>query len=119
MADITLRNVDEGVVNALTEQAALKDTSREALIKQILSQYVGQIGIPSKGYMGYAKNGTEIRLINAIDDVASTTTKGPGLSQSQVSALRRAELMAHPKNGSRWAEARKVLESAGFEIYEL
>lgn len=119
MPDITLRNVDEGVTNALTGQAAVKGISREALIKQILERYVKQICIPSKGFMGYASNGTEIRLINAIDDVVSTTTKGPGLSQAQITALRKAELMAHPKNGSKWAGARKVLEDAGFEVYEL
>lgn len=119
MTDITLRSVDEGVINALTEQAAQKGISREALIKQILADYVAQIGVPRRGYMGYAKNGTEIRLINAVDDVTGSTTKGPGLSQAQISALRKAELMAHPKNGSKWAEARQVLETAGFEVYEL
>lgn len=119
MADITLRNVDEGAVNALTEQAAQRGISREALIKQILADYVAQIGVPRRGYMGYAKNGTEIRLINAVDDVAGTTTKGPGLTQAQISALRKAELMCQPKNGSKWPDARKLLESVGFEIYEL
>lgn len=119
MADITLRKVAEGVVSALTQEAERAGKSREELIKQILSQYVAQIGIPRKGYIAYAANGTEIKLINAIDDVAATTTKGPGLSQAQVTALRKAELMCQPKNGSRWAEARKLLESAGFEVFEL
>lgn len=120
MATINLRNVDEGVASALTEAAKVRaDGSREALIKQILTDYVRQMGIPRKGYMAYAKNGTEVRLLNAGDEVLGTTTKGPGLSQPQITALRKAELMAQSKNGSKWAEARKLLESAGLEVYEL
>ena len=120
MTTINLRNVDEGVANALTEAAKTHaDGSREALIKQILADYVRQIGIPRKGYVAYAENGTEVRLRNAGDEVIGTTTKGPGLSQAQVTILRKAELMCQPKNGSKWAEARKLLESAGLEVYEL
>lgn len=118
MTDITIRKLDEGVINALTEQSEKRSLSREALIKQILADYVARIGIPSKGYIGYAPNGTEIHLTNAIDAVTATTAKGRGLNQEQITALRRAELLCQPKNGSRWAEARKVLEEAGFEVFE-
>lgn len=119
MSDITLRKVDEGVSNALTGQAEKLGISREALIKKILSDYVQQIDVPRKGYRGYAENGTEIILRNNVDDVTAVTAKGRGLSQPQITALERATLMCQPKNGSRWADARKLLESAGFEVFEL
>lgn len=120
MATINLRNVDEGVANALTEAAKTHaDGSREALIKQILADYVRQMGIPRKGYIAYAENGAEVRLLNAGNEVLGTTTNGPGLSRSQITALRKAELMAQPKNGSRWAAACKLLESVGLEVFEL
>jgi len=118
MANINLRNVDEGVVNALTQEAELKGLSREELVKQILSQYVRQIGIPRKGFIAYAPNGTEIHLTNTGDEVFGSTAKGPGLNQAQVSALRKSELMCQPKNGSKWSEARKLLESVGLEVFE-
>jgi hypothetical protein len=119
MPDLNIRKVDEGVADALTKDAELRGLSRETLIKQILEQYVRQIGIPRRGYMAYAKNETEVRLISNGDEVVATTAKGPGLIQAQVAALRKAELICQPKNGSRWSEARKLLESAGLEVYEL
>ena len=118
MTDITIRKIDEGVANALTEQAEKQSISREALVKQILADYVGQIGIPRKGYIAYAENGTEVLFRNNVDDVTANT-KGTGLNQAQAAAIRKAELMCQPKNGSKWAEARKLLESAGFDVLEL
>ena len=118
MPDIITRNVDEGVVNALTQEAERKGISREALIKQILDQYVKRIGIPPKGFLGYASNGTEFSLFSVGDEIISSTTKGSGLTEMQVRALRKAELICQPKNGSRWAEARKLLESVNLEVYE-
>lgn len=118
MSDITIRKVDEGVANALTEQAEKQGISREALIKQILDQYVKRIGIPPKGFMGYAPNGTEFSLFSVGDEIISSTTKGAGLTETQIRTLRKAELICQPKNGSQWAEARRMLEAAGLEVYE-
>lgn len=118
MATLTIRNVDEGVANALTQEADKKGVGREELVRQILGQYVAQIGIPRRGYVAYAKNGTEIHLINSGEDVFGSTSKGPGLSQAQITALRKAELLANPKNGSKWSEARAALEAVDLEVFE-
>jgi plasmid stability protein len=116
MTDITVRKVDDLVIDKLTAEAEHKGISREALIKQILELHAAQIGIPQKGYKGYAANGAEVLLRNNLNSVTGT---GKNMSQDQAGALKRAELMCDPKNGSKWAEARKLLEAVGFEIYEL
>ena len=46
MADLTIRNLDEGIARALREQADAHNRSLEAELRQILTDYVRR---PSRG----------------------------------------------------------------------
>lgn len=119
MADITIRNVDEKTVEALNEQAKEAGISREALIRQALDKVANGDYIPAtwgQGFEAYTKDGGRVRLINLSESVQSNATK---LTSEEMSAFNRAKLLASPKNGSRWQDARKALEEAGFEVFNV
>ena len=67
-----------------------------------------------QGIQAFTSTGGKARLVNILDGVGGGASD---LTQEQFDAYKRAKLIADPRNGGDWANARQVLEDAGFEVF--
>lgn len=119
MKDLIIRDVPDEILTALDDLAKQANQSRQQYLLTRLAELAETGPLPirlGEGFKGYTPNGGEITMRRADVDLS---TGAKNLTQTQADAFRRAKLLASPKNGSKWAEARKILEDAGFEVFNI
>lgn len=119
MTDLIIRNVPEDILAELDRLAEVANQSRQQYLMTRLAELVEAGPIPARwgeGFKAFTSDGGEITM-RRLD--ASIQAGAKDLTQAQMNAYQRAKLLADPKNGSRWAEARKILEQAGFEVFNI
>lgn len=119
MTDLIIRNVPDEILSQLDRLAETANQSRQQYLQSRLAELVESGPIPARwgeGFQAFTPAGGEITM-RRLDESIQAGAKE--LTQEQMKAYQRAKLLADPKNGSKWAEARKVLESAGFEIFNI
>lgn len=119
MTDLIIRNVPDEILAEVDKLAEAANQSRQQYLLTRLTELAENGPLPirlGEGFKGYTPDGGEITMRRADVDLS---TGAKNLSQEQMDAYRRAKLLASPKNGSRWAEARKILEEAGFEVFNI
>lgn len=119
MADILIRNVPDDVKARLESQVGLHNQSMNAYLLTILQDAAGSDYIPTRwgeGYRCLTPSGGKCTLTRGDNYVSGGATE---LSQVEFDAYKKAKMLADPKNGSKWIEARKVLQEAGFEVYNV
>lgn len=119
--DILIRDVKEEVVEALDRLARETGMSRSSYIRARLTDAAQAGRLPARfgeGYRAFASGGGKATLKRG----------GPGdrvqrgarkLSQEEFDAFQRACMVADPRNGGDWLEARRILEAAGFEVFHI
>ena len=114
--DIAVRGIPDEVIAALDQLRG--DTSREEFIRQKLAEVAeaGEVPAPrfGKGLRAFTPTGGKARLVAYTADVGGGASN---LSQEELAAYERAKLLAAPANGSKWDEAKAILEAAGFEVF--
>lgn len=117
MADIMIRNIPDDIAARIAEIAEASGQSREAYLRQRLAEIAeaGEI-VPrwGDGFKCFAKSGGEVTLRSLAESISGGAKN---LTEKEFAAYQRARLLADPRNGSKWGEARKVLEEAGFEVF--
>lgn len=119
MTDLLIRNVPDEIVSRLDSQAGIKNQSRQSYLLAILEDVASSEYIPTKwgeGYKAFTPTGGKCSLSRGNGYVSGGATE---LTQAEMDAYQRAKMLADPKNGSRWAEARQVLVDAGFEVWNV
>lgn len=119
MKDLIIRDVPGEILTALDDLAKQANQSRQQYLLTRLAE-LAEIGpIPlrwGEGFKAYTPNGGEVTMKKLTESVQAGAKN---LTQTQMDAYQRAKLVAHPKNGNKWAEARKILEDAGFEVFNI
>lgn len=114
--DIAIRNIPDEVIAALDELRG--KTSREEFIRQKLAEIAeaGEVPPPrfGKGLRASTPTGGKVRIVQYIESVGGGASS---LSEEQFAAYQRARLLADPRNGGKWAEAKAILEEVGFEVF--
>jgi len=114
--DIVIRGIDEEVVAMLDQLRG--DTSREEFIRRKLAEIAAAGEVPpsrhGKGLRAFTPTGGKARLVQYIESVGGGAAQ---LSEEEYAAYQRARLVAHPRNGGKWAEAKRLLDEAGFEVF--
>lgn len=119
MVDLIIRNVPDEVLAEVDKLAERANQSRQQYLLTRLTELAESGPIPTRwgeGFLASTPDGGEVKM-RRLDESIQTGAKE--LTQEQFKAYQRAKLLADPKNGSKWAEARKVLEDAGFEVFNI
>lgn len=119
MTDLIIRNVPDEILTELDRLAEVAKQSRQQYLITRLAELVEAGPIPARwgeGFKAFTLDGGEITM-RRLD--ASIQAGAKSLTQEQMDAYQRAKLLADPKNGSQWGEARKILEKAGFEVFNI
>lgn len=119
MVKFTLRIDDETLVEAFDQLARLHGLTRTALIAQLMSDAVRAGYVPvrdGEGLRGTTAAGGEVTLMRHNGYISGGMH---GLTDDERTAYEYARQLVSPVAGSRWVEARKLLESAGFTISRL
>lgn len=119
MTDLLIRNVPDAVVARLDEQASTKNQSRQAYLLAILEDAAGSDYRPTQwggGYKAFTKSGGKCSLLRGD---GHTMGGASNLTQAEMDAYQKAKMLASPKNGGQWLEARQVLLDAGFEVWNV
>jgi plasmid stability protein len=116
MANITIRDIPDAAIAAI--DAMLQGKSRESYLRELITQ-AAESPAPvqlkwNQGLKAIAPSGGNATLKNMVESISSGASN---LDQSQFDAFQKARMQADPRNGGNWAEAKKTLESAGFEVY--
>lgn len=120
MVKFTLRINDDNLVKQVDSLARVHGMTRTALITQLMEDAVNAGYVPiriGEGYRAITGSGAEISLIKNKKSVGSE--QNGLLNDDQEEAYRRAKQISEPGYGSRWLEARMVLEEAGFKVFKL
>jgi len=119
MTDLIIRNVPDEVLAEIESQASLSNQSRQQYLKTRLEE-LAEVGWQPASYGDglkcYTPNGGRVTLKRLTEGVQ---TGARGLTQEEFEAYKRAKMLVSPKNGSQWAEGRKILEAAGFEVFNI
>jgi len=94
--------------------------TRTAFIVQLMYDAVSAGYMPMRngeGFRAITGSGAEVSLIRFNEDVGSE--QQGLLNDDQEAAFERAKQISRPEYGTRWVEARKVLEEAGFKVFRL
>jgi hypothetical protein len=110
---IEVRNVNEQVVNMLENQARLEGITLDEYLRRCLSK-VANAQTEVHGIIAYAPSGDTVTIK---DFRGQMTASYRELPRSEWTVVQKAQFMCSPLNGSRWADARKLLENAGFEVF--
>lgn len=114
--DIAVRGIPDEVIAALDELRG--KTSREEFVRQKLAEVAeaGEVPPPrfGKGLRAFTSTSGTVRIVQYTESVGGGASS---LSEEQFAAYQRARLLADPRNGGKWQEARQVLEAAGFEVF--
>lgn len=119
MVKFTLRVDDDELIRRFDELAKTQGKSRTAYIVELMQQAVDKDYVPARegeGFRALTDAGGEVTLMRHDRYVSGGMA---GLNVTQKSAYEHARDVASPENGSRWQEARKILENAGFSVYRL
>lgn len=119
MTDLIIRNVPDEVIAEIEAQAEKANQSRQQyLLTRLteLSEVGWQPSRPGEGIKCFSPAGGEVTLKRLVESVQ---TGAKNLTQAEYKAFQRAKLLADPRNGGKWSEARKILEDAGFEIFNI
>jgi hypothetical protein len=120
MAKFTLRVEDDELVSQFDDLARDHGMTRTALIVQLMKDALKVGYVPMRageGFRAITGSGAEISLVRLEKHVSSE--KSGLLNDDQDVAFERAQRLASPEYGSRWVEARKTLEEAGFRVFRL
>ena len=120
MAKFTLRVEDDEIISQFDDLARDHGMSRTALIVQLMEDALRAGYVPMRegeGFRAITGSGAEISLVRHEDSVSSNASGL--LNDDQEAAFERAQHLASPEYGSRWVEARKTLEEAGFRVFKL
>lgn len=120
--DILIRNVPDEIVEAIENEAAIAGTSRQELLVGLLSERFGGENSPlraGEGLKGLTPTGGVVVIRSLGPDSPGVQGGAKNLMQDEFDAYQRAKLLADSRNGSRWQEARRVLEEAGFEVFNV
>jgi hypothetical protein len=120
MAKFTLRVEDDEIVNQFDDLARDHGMSRTALIVQLMEDALKAGYVPMRageGFRAITGSGAEISLVRHEKHASSNATGL--LNDDQTVAFERAQHLVSPESGSRWVEARKTLEEAGFRVFKL
>ena len=119
MVKFTLRVDDEELVGRFDELAKTQGKTRTAYIIELMQHVVDVDYVPARegeGFRALTDSGGEVTLLRHGRYVSGGMA---GLDTVQESAYQRARELASPENGSRWKEARQILEQAGFRVFKL
>lgn len=117
MPDVLIRNVPDEVLERLKGQSGSK--SLQEYLLYVLQTMAGSSYVPSRwgeGYRAFTPTGGKCTMTRGDNYVSGGASN---LSQAEMDAYQKAKMLADPKNGGRWVEAREVLESAGFEVWNV
>ena len=120
MVKFTLRVDDDELVGQFDELARSHGMTRTAFIAQLMADAVNTGYVPMRegeGFRAITGSGAEVSLIRHSQHVSSS--QQGLLNDDQEVAFARAIKLSNPENGSRWVEARDVLEEAGFKVFKL
>jgi hypothetical protein len=120
MVKFTLRVDDNSLVSQFDKLARTHGMTRTAFIVQLMQDAVSAGYVPMRdgeGFRAITGAGTEISLVRFKKGVGSE--QQGLLNDDQEVAFERAKQISDPAYGSRWVEARKVLEEAGFRVFKL
>lgn len=120
MVKFTLRVEDDNLVSQFDDLARDHGMTRTALIVQLMKDALNAGFMPMRdgqGFRAITGSGAEIELVRHEKSVSSS--KQGLLNDDQDAAFERAQHLASPEYGSRWVEARKTLEEAGFKVFRL
>ena len=120
MVKFTLRIDDNNLVRQFDELARTHGMTRTALIVQLMQDAVSAGYVPMRegeGFRAITGSGTEVSIIRLSKDVVGE--QDGLLNDGQKVAFERAKQISEPEYGSRWVEARKMLEEAGFKVFKL
>lgn len=119
MTDLIIRNVSDETLAELDRLAEAANQSRQQYLLTRLAELAESGPTPTRwgeGFKAFTPSGGEVTM-RRLDESVQAGAKE--LTQEQMKAYQRAKLLADAKNGSRWAEARKVLEDVGFEVFNI
>jgi hypothetical protein len=119
VTDLIIRNVSDEVVAELDRLAESANQSRQQYLLTRLAEMAEAGPIPTRwgqGFKAFTPDGGEVTIRRLTESVQAGAKQ---LTDAQYKAYQRAKLLADPKNGGRWDEARRVLEQAGFEIFNI
>jgi hypothetical protein len=120
MVKFTLRVDNNNLVKKFDELARTHGMTRTAFIVQLMYDAVNAGYVPMRegeGFRAITGSGAEVSLKRFNKDVVSE--QDGLLNDDQEAAFERAKQISEPEYGSRWVEARKVLEEAGFKVFKL
>ena len=120
MAKFTLRVENDELVSQFDDLARDLGMTRTALIVQLMQDALSAGYMPMRdgqGFRAITGSGAEISLMRHEKSVSAS--KQGLLNDDQEAAFERAQRLASPDYGSRWVEARKTLEEAGFRVFRL
>jgi hypothetical protein len=119
MTDLIIRNVPDEILAEIGKLAEAANQSRQQYLLTRLAELVESGPLPTRwgeGFLASTPTGGEITM-RCLE--ASVQADAKNLGEEETEAYKRAKLLASPKNGSKWAEARKILEEAGFEVFNI
>lgn len=120
MVKFTLRVEDDELVSRFDDLARDHGMTRTALIVQLMKDTLKAGYVPMRegqGFRAITGSGAEVSLVRHEKNVSND--KNGLLNDAQDAAFERAKWLSSPENGSRWVEARKTLEEAGFRVFRL
>ncbi|HET6444385.1 MAG TPA: hypothetical protein VFI27_07360 [candidate division Zixibacteria bacterium] len=120
MTKFTLRVEDDEIVSQFDDLARDHGMSRTALIVQLMEDALAAGYVPMRageGFRAITGSGAEISLVRHEKHVSSNASGL--LNDVQEAAFGRAQRLASPEYGSRWVEAHRTLEEAGFRVFRL
>ena len=120
MAKFTLRVEDDELVSQFDDLARDHGMTRTAFIVQLMKDALSAGYMPMRdgqGFRAITGSGAEIALVRHEKNISGS--RQGLLNDDQDAAFERAQQLASPEYGSRWIEARKTLEEAGFRVFRL
>ena len=118
--DIIIRGLKDKTVATLDALAAEAGQSREAYLRTRLERIVAEGWTPNRpgtGYRAFATSGGKATML--MFDGGSVSGGASNLAQAEMDAFTKAKFVADAKNGGKWSEARRILEAAGFEVFQV
>lgn len=114
--NLTIRNVPDDAIARI--DAMLNGQPRESYLRDLIIQIskAPELSQPQwgQGFKVIAPGGGSGTLRSLETSVSGGCTN---FTQKQFDAFQKAKLLIDIRNGSRWEEAKKILEDAGLEVF--
>jgi len=106
--DILIRSIPKEVVAQL--DSIKGQLSREEFLRRKLAEIaeigeVPQVRRHNQGLRGFTEGGGTVRLVQYTASIGGGATN---LTQEQFAAYQRAKLIADPRNGGNWQQAKEI-----------